>query len=402
MQRLFDKVRDRLAGFVEQRDAIALLIPCPDEAMPVVLKQIDGLDEASSVQMYWSFSDPFVDAESYVASIVESFATRHEAVRLGMPQLGLTPWPPLPERLRDPARSAVRRLRETMVFARSLLHDPQEMTTVFALLPLEIHDPLAHAALIAAVLEHSFPMPWCHHLRILVRSDADRGPMATHLQGTGHIAWYEPELDADAVQRTLAQDAFDRALPMPQRMQSLFLTAELDYAYQRFGAALAKLEVLLKFFIGTRDLMMTALVLNALGETHAREGRAEQAGQCFEWAFVPASRAPGPPLPVLLNIVVNLGTLRSGQARWVEARAYWDSAQQLATAQRDAATKLRAIEELGVCHARLGDATEARRCWSDGLEVATALGMEEPQRSLRERLGSGMEAMHSTPDERAA
>jgi hypothetical protein len=63
---------------------------------------------------------------------------------------------------------------------------------------------------------------------------------------------------------------------------------------------------------------------------------------------------------------------------------------------------LRAIEELGVCHARLGDAAEARRCWSDGLEVATALGMEEPRRSLHERLAAGMESTRSTPNERAA
>jgi tetratricopeptide (TPR) repeat protein len=166
------------------------------------------------------------------------------------------------------------------------------------------------------------------------------------------------------------------------------MSASIDFAHGRLDDALAKHGVLLAYYTGTRDATMTALVLNAVGEVRARLGQVEHAGECFELAFGSAMQAPVPPVPVLLNVVLNLANLRMLQARWEEAEAYYDSAQQLATAQRDAVTKLRAIENLGQCRYAQGKVPEALSTWHAGAAVAGALELLDVRRALLERLAS--------------
>jgi tetratricopeptide (TPR) repeat protein len=184
----------------------------------------------------------------------------------------------------------------------------------------------------------------------------------------------------------LEAEAGDASVPLEQRAQSLLLTAAVDYSHQRFDEAMRKYGVLLKYYAGTHNATMSAVVLNAIGETHLRQGNNAQAGRCFELAFVPASKAPGPPIPVLLNVVLNLASLRTSQERWEEGEAFYDSAQQLATAQRDAATKVRALENLGHCQYMQAKIAEALATWHAGAFVARELNLPEQQRSLLERL----------------
>jgi Tfp pilus assembly protein PilF len=90
----------------------------------------------------------------------------------------------------------------------------------------------------------------------------------------------------------------------------------------------------------------------------------------------------------MLNIVLNLANLRMAQGRWAEGEAYYDSAQQLATAQRDPSTKLRAIENLGHCQYMQGKVPEALTSWHAGAVVARELEMPAERRRLLERLAS--------------
>ena len=245
--------------------------------------------------MFWIVSEPFADAASWVSSAVSAFAVKHGGVRMAMGKEGFTPWPELPEPLLDEARQPSVRLRELMEFSRELRPDPEGMLTAWCFVPLEIADPRGWAALMWELLQHDFPNPWCHHMRVYVRGTPAEPYLQAALEAIPRVAWYDPDLSQEAVQRALEEEASDRTLPLDLRLQSLFMSAGVDHSNQRFGDALAKYGVLLKFYAGTRNPGMTAMVLNAIGETHARTGNPDAAIRSFEAALVPAASVS--PLP---------------------------------------------------------------------------------------------------------
>jgi tetratricopeptide (TPR) repeat protein len=219
-----------------------------------------------------------------------------------------------------------------------------------------------------------------------LRGAADDQVLSLAMGALPHVTLYEPDLSQAAMLRSIEEEAADQALPLERRLQSLLFSAHIDYAHKRFPDALEKFGILLKYHVGMRNETMTALVLNAVGETHARMGNVEHAGQCFESAFVPASKAPGPPIPLMLNIVLNLANLRMGQKRWEEGEAYYDSVHQLASVQRDASTKVSAIENLGQCQYMQGKVKDALATWHAGATLAGKLELENNRRSMLERL----------------
>jgi tetratricopeptide (TPR) repeat protein len=393
MQKLLDGIAQRLRAFVAQRDELALVVRCTDEEAPVVLKSLEELDEGSTSEMVWIVSDEFHDAASWVSAVVDDFAVKHGAVRLAMAQQGMAPWPPLPPEVLDETRPPAERLRELAAFSRLLLPAPDGFLSVWCLLPLSVGDPAAYAALVAELLAHDFPNPWCHHLRFFVRGDPADPALPAALAAIPRVAWYEPELSQAAMQRALEEEAADPSQPLGLRLQNLLMGANVDYAYGRFDASLAKYAVLLKYYAGIRDGAMAALVLNGIGEVHERLGNVDQAGVCYEMAFAPAAQAPGPPVPVMLNVVLNLANLRMALGRWEEGEAYCDAAQQLATIQRAPDVKLLALENLGRCQYMQGKVPEALATWHAGAEVAGALEMPEPRRSMLERLQVHYEAV---------
>ncbi len=388
MQKLLDALTARLQAFVDQRDDLALVLPCREEEVPVVLKALEGIDDASTSEMFWIVSEEFRDPASYVSAVVDAFAVRHGGVRLAMGREGMAPWPALPAGVLDESRRPVDRLRELMVFSRSLLPAPDGFIAAWCLVPLAILDRTSYASLLAELLRHEFPHPWCHHLRFYLRGDLADPVLQAALGPIPRVVWYQPDLTQAAMQRALDEEAADPNLPLERRLQNLFMSAGVDYGFQRFGEALQKYGVLLKYYAGTQNATMSALVLNAIGEVQARLGNAEHAGRCFELAFAPAAQAPGPPIPVMLNIVLNLGNLRMAQGRWEEAEAYYSSAQQLATAQRDAGTKLRAIENLGQCQYMQGKVKDALTSWHAGAALAGELELSELRRRMLERLAA--------------
>jgi len=386
VQRLLDSLTDRLRAFVRQRDDVALVVRCRDGETVLVVKALEGIEDASASEMFWIATEEFRDAASYVSDVVNAFAVKHGAVRLAMQRDGMAPWPPLPDALLDETRPPVERLRDLLIFSRALLPSLDGFVAVWCLTPLALSDAGAYAALVAELLRHDFPLPWCHHLRIVVRGDAFDAALPNAVGPTPRVAWYAPDLSQAAVQRAMDEEAADPSLPLARRLQNLFVSAHVDYAHGRFDTALEKHGVLLKFYAATQDATMSALVLNAIGETQARLGNAEHAGACFELAFGAATQSAASPVPVMLNVVLNLANLRLTQQRWAEAEAYYDSAQRLATAQRDANTKLAAIESLGHCQYAQGKTADALTSWHAGAAVARELEMPDARRRFLERL----------------
>jgi len=386
MRRLFERVSDRLQGFVQQRDCAALIVECQDADCIAILKILEGLDEASASEFFWIQSTDFLDAPAYVSAVVKDFAIKHEGVQRGLEVKKMPPWPQIPPAILQESRSPVERLRELMAFSRSLLPGREGCLAVWVLCPLHIADALGYDRLMADVLRHEYPFPWFHHLRLILRQDTGQRDFSPVLAGTPRIDRYIPDLSETSMENAIEEEAADEALPLAERVQATFVSASRDASYGRFDEALQKHEIVLRYHTAIGNREMVALVLNSVGETHQRLGRQEQAGECFEAALEPASEGPNPALPVLFNILINLAALRSSQSRFSEAEVYYDAAEKLATVLRNPTGKIQSIENVGYCQLMQGKNDEAVASWRHGALIAGKLEQPALEEGILARL----------------
>ncbi len=186
---------ERVKAFVEGPDHVALVVGSPaSDALPL-LKIFEEVETSSASDLFWTFTDTFVDPWSYASAIVSEFRTRHEAMCEAMEAEGMTPWPA------DPARGHGRSDATRAASARAvrLLARPAPVpfggNNVWVFFPLEVQDPGSFAELVAEVLVHDFPFPWCHHLRFIVRDDIAFGSpgAATHRLAARRLVAARPE-----------------------------------------------------------------------------------------------------------------------------------------------------------------------------------------------------------------
>ena len=383
MRRLFERVRKRLSDFVEQRDDVLLVVRCEDGGASLVLKTLQEIDEADASDLFWLGSEEVRRAEDWVSALVGRFEERHRLVCEGLEKNGRPRWPPLPPEINKPGPSAAR-LRALLEFSRSLLPPGPDFRVVWGWMPLKIADVTSLAAILEELLRPGGPVPWYHHMRLIVREDPAQPALWERLAKTPRVVWYEPDLSVGAQEKSLEEDVNDPTLSVARRMQSLFLLAGMDYAHRRFPDALKKYGVLLDYYKGMGNQTMLALVLNGMGEVHQRAGDLPRAKTHFECALSPAILAESP--PVLLNVALNLGNLALATKDWKEGEAYYDSAEKLATAQLNAPTKIHCLENRGVCQERLERPKEAAESWEAGAQLAKATEEKDLQRRILERL----------------
>src|SRR5690242_816929 len=149
MRKLFDAMEGRIRSFIAQRSDLAMVVRCSEPESPVVLKIVETVSESSHSNLFRVFSEEFGDPQSYASVLTTGFVVKHEAVRLAMAEKGIPPLVPAPQSLLDPALPPVRRLREMMLFGRSLLAAPEGCHSVWGLFPVQIRDPRAYALLLA-------------------------------------------------------------------------------------------------------------------------------------------------------------------------------------------------------------------------------------------------------------
>jgi hypothetical protein len=382
--KLFERMTERLKAFIAQRDDVALVIRCREAEGAVMLKTLEELQDGASSEMFWIFAEEFSSAGEYVRAVVGHFAATHEAVRLSQEKEGEPAWPALPKVVRDETVPPAQRMRELMVFARSLLPQPG-LVLVWVLFPLSISGGPAYVSFVQELLKHEFPFPWCHHIRILVR-DGARPALAERLGKPPRVAWYEPDLSPKAIEKALDEDLADDSLPLDQQMNSLLITAAMDYSQKRHDRALAKYQLLLRFYQGTGNPTMSALVLNAIGEVFLAKEKLAEANECFLAAVIPATAGNPPPVPVLTNVIWNLASLRVKDKNWPEAEGYWNELQKLATIQRNPPLKVLALEQLGVAQYEQKKVAPALETWRAGAAVAAKLHLPEQRDAILGRL----------------
>jgi tetratricopeptide (TPR) repeat protein len=386
MRKLLQGVGDRLQAFVDQRDDVALILTSPaTDALPI-LTLFEGLESSSTSNQFWMFTDPFTDPETYAAAVLSAFSSKHEAMRLVMGKAGLTPWPPIPERILAPGLTPAVRLRGLAAFSRELLPVPNGGTVVWIFYPLDVADPSGFAGVMRQMLQHRFPNPWCHHLRFIIRDEPTDRAVTTAMSGAPRIRFYQPDLSAEAIQKSMEEAVEDDTLRLEERVTNLMVLAGTDFAQHRYPEALEKYALLLQYHAPMGNHGMAALALNGMGESYEKLGDLERAEQSYQAALIPASHGEHPPIAVLVNVVLNLAHLRYGQARWAEAEGYYDLAQQLATVARDAPLKVRALEFRGICQREQQKLADAEQSWYTGSVIAAAIEDVDLSRNLVARL----------------
>jgi len=384
VRKLFEDMRLRLEAFLGQRRSLLLVVRAgPAEYLPLV-STLDGIEQDDSPDAFWVFTEPFETPAQYVKAVVESFRVRYEVLAPELQKAGFAVPSVLPPETTDPWRPAVERLRTLLVFARSLIDDLESTRLVVGLLPNKIAKPLEFAQLVLALVVHDMPQPWCHHMRIVVREDAQQAPLSNSARTMTAAEFYAPDMGQNAVQGSLEQEAFNPDLPLPQRMQSLLLLAGMDLAYQRFPEASKKYALLAKYHGALGPKPLHALSLNGIGEVFDRVGNKREAKRYYELALVPAVQAQDP--ASLINITGNLANLNRLGGNWMDAFGYYEGLSMLAKAVGNDELRLRSLEQMGFCKHKLRDVKGAWEHWNAGVTLAREAAAKEHLLDCLERI----------------
>lgn len=384
MKKLFEEVHRRLGNFIDQREHLFMLIACHDFETAYLLKILQAMDESNRSDLFWMFADEFKDPLTYIETLIERFKAKHEGVCEGLKKEGKEPWPPIPSLVLDPSQLPVYRLKELMKFSRSLLPSEEGHLSIWGFFPNQIKDHGLYEEWVRRLIEHQFPFPWCHHMRIFLRDEKDSPILFKKLNHAPRLCFFSPDFSVEAMEKSLKEEVMDSRVPLDQRLQSLMSMAGLDLAHRRYEEALKKYKVLLPYFQGTGNHAMSALILNWMGEAFERMERLPEAQRYYESALTPAVESKSE--PVLLNIVMNLANLKLSQKAWSDAELYYESAEKMATALCVPQAKIICLERRGICQFMQNNGEGALESWNDGATLARALEEKYLLKEILQRL----------------
>ncbi|HMJ66220.1 MAG TPA: hypothetical protein VK615_12820 [Candidatus Binatia bacterium] len=378
MRRKVEQLRECMARFVAQREDLVLVVRCSEPDAALANKVVEGLDEASSSEVFWLVVDEFKDPVSFAEACVRTFATKHEAVRLALEKQKKPPVPPLPAEIAHAGRlGPTERLRQLIIFSRSLLPTLEGCAVVWAFLPMKISNGTSYAELMSALWQHELPFPWCHHVRMIVRDSFPDSVLKSKKEGAPRVQEIAVDFSPDAIRNALEEEASDEQTPLGERVNNALLLAGIDFAHQRYDLALQQYDVVHRFAAATQNPTLAAIALMGMGEVQRAQGAEEKAAGFFQAAIAPAAQCDAPPIPVLLNVYLNLGELRHGQKRWEEAEVFLHGAGEFAFLMRDPAQRLRSWKLLGDAQYQQAKIDLALKTWSNGAIVSGKLRREE-------------------------
>lgn len=386
MKQLFEDLKQQLGGFIEQRDNAFMVLTCADADTAYCLKTLEGIEQADSPHAFWMFAHDFHSSATYVDQVAQTVSARVEALRREI-EKSEPPRPAMPElpqallRVQRP----VERLRELMAYTRTLANAPNHCVA-WGLLPMRVADPDAYVHFVHELVQHEWPMPWCHHLRIFVREDSLAPLLSTHLQGAPRIRWYSLDFSSAKLELSLVEQAASEREVPELRMQAYLMLAAIDYGHRRYAQAMQKYGILATFYQKSGNHGLLALCLNGMGEVFLRNQDFNSAQKYFESALTPAISAKESGLAVLINVSLNLGNLHLQRGDFAMAIEYFEGVAALASVTRNAQLKLQVREAQGSCYLALGQHREAWERWQEGVTLARGLTDDVYQERLLQRL----------------
>lgn len=373
MRILLDTARKGLADFIGQRDDLLMVAACTADDLPVALKLLRDIEQATETDVFFLTVDDFVSPASFVSVAVDRFKEEHRIACEALAAEGLPPFPPMPEALFDARRPPADRLRETISFARSLVPREGGHRLVWAMFPQQIDDRLAYLSFVSSFVPRDGVKPWMRGVRLIFRDEAEAGPRAPLFAGAPRVRVTRMDFGPEAMAASLEQEAGDEDLPAEQRMQSLFALAALDTSHNRIEEALAKYKLLLGYYQQSENQLMQALVMNGLGDVYQRNSDLARAQRWYECAITPALAAQVP--VVLATLTKSLGDVSYKLERYADAEQYYDNWDKLAGYTLDAESKARALEWRGLSQERQGAYVRAAKSWEAAATLSRSTEM---------------------------
>lgn len=386
MRRKLQELQDTLGGFVDQRDHLVLAVGCTEAEAAWVLKTLKGLDEETPSDLFLLFSHDIQSVAQYVTALVANLEAQLEGANLARKEKGEAPYPPLPAECHDARQPAATRLRATIEHVRGLLPPDGDHRLVWALMPLKIGDRVGFSQLVGQLLPHDGFQPWMRSLRIVVRDDRESPflvPALRKLQVSGVLV-YQPDLSTAALTDSLAKEAVDPAMPVPERMQALLQLAALDFSHKRYPASLEKYALLHTYYAEQGLKELQALCLQGAGDVLRAVGKLEQAKERYQQGLAVAVQTKA--LPILINLSMAAGDVSLELKQYADAEGYFDITDRVAAKALNPYPKADALEKLGLARYLRKEAGKAVAAWNDAATLCRAVEYTVRLRSVLHRM----------------
>jgi hypothetical protein len=368
-----ERLNARMSGFMTRRDNLALVIQCGPNEAAAVLRAIQGVDESSGSDFFHVFAEAFTDPASYVQTVVSSFAKEHDRTRKAMPEAGLVPWPEVPAPIKDARRPPLDRMKDLMVFARSLLPAGGGGLLGWALLPLTIADTAGWASFCVALLKHDWPYPWCRGMRIYLRDLVDPPALTMATLEAPRVDHCLVDLGPKIVEEGFKEDAADPELPLEYRYNCVLILAGMDQSHQRYDAAMEKYECVFRGATNIYNPVLATAALNGMGEVNEKKGEDDKAARCYAAALESSAASPVPTNPAVFIATLNCANLALRKEQWADAEQYYGLAEHMAAIQSDPRTRVSCMENRGVAIYMQQRVPEAFKVW-DSAEYSAVAG----------------------------
>jgi len=369
MQGLFEELRGAMTWFaIEQRESFAMVLACEDVETVYASSVLQGLDQSEAATIFMTFAHPVRTARAFVDVCVEMVEMQRRGVNERRADKGGELWPELSAACRDPNLSGATRIRELLSYVRARVEP--ETKLVLTLLPTEINDVSGYSALVRELLPSPDLQPWMRHVRLFVR-DARETPFLLPQLASPEpdgVEVYVVDFSPQALEEGLASDASKEDADPLQRGLALLQLAALDFAHRRYPQSLEKYGLLYELFDRLDRPGLAALCLCGAGDVHRMADQPEEASRRYRQGLevIKAGQSP----PVMLNLLIGIGTLSLDQERFVDAELYWDLAARIAAAKLKNVNALPdAMEMAGVARRGQGNVAGAIGAWEGALDV---------------------------------
>lgn len=373
MQQMVERLRGDLAAFVEQREALTLVLWAKQPLdTAYAIKLLGSLDEASERDLYILFPEDCYDPSRYLDSLMAAcdmdIDVGNQAIAAGAGRDDATPWESLPAACFEERRGIQGRLRALVEHLRRYYPEASHRI-VFGFLPAQLTSPAAYAQLVRGLLPTAGYEPWMAGVRFIVQDSQLAPQLVPELtrRGGDDVLIRPIDFSADALTEALVEQLHDPATPEAERMSALVQVGALDHAWKRYDEALRKYGVAYRYYLRERNDALQGVCLLFAGYTLEQMGRLEEAReryrQTLELAIASDLRQ------LIINASMALGGLHQQEEDWLGASQYWFAATATAKSVNSLYVLADCAEKAGICHLALDQQGKALELWDAAKQV---------------------------------
>jgi hypothetical protein len=363
MHSIVKELHQTLTEFVQQDRYRVLVIRLTEDALPLVLKLIQTLDQQEGAHVFILSADAVpADAGAYVTAVLGGLEAQLRPVNELRVADGQKPWPPFPAECSDARLGPAHRLTAGVLHAAGLVPGAGEHHLVFSLLPLGIANGPAYAAATSELVARLAAADGgaSRKVRLILRDDGAKPELIERFRREKNpdVLIYEPDLSPPAIMDGMARDVADPRTPEPERMQLLTELACLDMAHDRFEEATAKLGIAYDYFRRLKVPVMQAFVLQCVGDVLRRTGNLPLARERYAQGLAHALETQA--VTLMMSLAHAVGDTSLALRRYEDAEGHLEIARKIAATLRNVEVQAEVDKKLEQVRRALGKPAQAR------------------------------------------